>query len=469
MNQTVDPCENFYEFACGGWVHRHPIPEDRSSVSQLSFIRDQLDAKLRTLVEEPPENSEPGFIHKMKHMYRSCFNTSLIDSYAEEPLQKVLKVLGGWPVVEGPGWNASKFHWLNALIQYRNFGYSHNILLDLHVTLDPRNNTRYIIVLDEASLGLPDRTYFLKGLNDSVVAAYLKLMTEAAQLLGANQKAAETELREALQFEIALANAKNRVFEAGSSPNAHTALVSDTRSEYVPKQATQITGAARASTLIQNMNQTVDPCENFYEFACGGWVHRHPIPEDRSSVSQLSFIRDQLDAKLRTLVEEPPENSEPGFIHKMKHMYRSCFNTSLIDSYAEEPLQKVLKVLGGWPVVEGPGWNASKFHWLNALIQYRNFGYSHNILLDLHVTLDPRNNTRYIIVLDEASLGLPDRTYFLKGLNDSVVAAYLKLMTEAAQLLGANQKAAETELREALQFEIALANVSNAAFIQNPL
>ncbi|KAM7311889.1 neprilysin-2-like [Ixodes scapularis] len=211
---------------------------------------------------------------------------------------------------------------------------------------------------------------------------------------------------------------------------------------------------------FNNMNQTVDPCENFYEFACGGWVHRHPIPEDRSSVSQLSFIRDQLDAKLRTLVEEPPENSEPGFIHKMKHMYRSCFNTSLIDSYAEEPLQKVLKVLGGWPVVEGPGWNASKFHWLNALIQYRNFGYSHNILLDLHVTLDPRNNTRYIIVLDEASLGLPDRTYFLKGLNDSVVAAYLKLMTEAAQLLGANQKAAETELREALQFEIALANYS---------
>ncbi|EEC06628.1 neprilysin, putative, partial [Ixodes scapularis] len=98
------------------------------------------------------------------------------------------------------------------------------------------------------------------------------------------------------------------------------------------------------STLIQNMNQTVDPCENFYEFACGGWVHRHPIPEDRSS-------------------------------------------------------------------------------------------------------------------LDEASLGLPDRTYFLKGLNDSVVAAYLKLMTEAAQLLGADKKAAQTELREALQFEIALANI----------
>ncbi|KAM7310753.1 neprilysin-2-like [Ixodes scapularis] len=208
------------------------------------------------------------------------------------------------------------------------------------------------------------------------------------------------------------------------------------------------------------MNQSVDPCENFYDFACGGWVHRHPIPEDRPLVSQFSLIWDQLKAQLRSLVEKPPQDWEPGFIHKMKHMYRSCLNTNLIDSYAEEPLQRVLRSLGGWPVVEGPGWNASKFHWLDALIQFRHFGYSHDILLDLFVIPDFRNNTRYIIFLDQASLGLPDRTYFLKGLNDSVVAAYMKLMTEAAQLLGADKKAAQTELWDALQFEIALANYS---------
>ncbi|CAN7976445.1 unnamed protein product, partial [Ixodes persulcatus] len=149
MNQSVDPCENFYDFACGGWVHRHPIPEDRSSVSQFSLIWDQLDVQLRALVEKPPQDSEPGFINKMKHMYRSCLNTSLIDSYAEKPLQRVLRVLGGWPVVEGSGWNASKFHWLDALKQYRYFGYSTDILLDLFVIPDFRNNTRYIIFVSK--------------------------------------------------------------------------------------------------------------------------------------------------------------------------------------------------------------------------------------------------------------------------------------------------------------------------------
>ncbi|KAL1428236.1 hypothetical protein MTO96_002636 [Rhipicephalus appendiculatus] len=217
-----------------------------------------------------------------------------------------------------------------------------------------------------------------------------------------------------------------------------------------------------ASALLQNMNQSVDPCENFYEFACGGWVQRHLIPEDKSSLSQFSLIQDQLDAKLRTLVEEPVRaGSEPKFVQKMKYMYQSCLNTTLIDSIAETPLKRVLSELGGWPVVEGAGWNATRFHWLDALIQYRGFGYSHDILLDLSVIPDFRNNTRYIIDLDQTSLGLPDRTYLLRGLNDSAVAAYLRLMVDAAMLLGATDRtAAEAELKNALLFEITLANYS---------
>lgn len=217
-----------------------------------------------------------------------------------------------------------------------------------------------------------------------------------------------------------------------------------------------------AATLLQNMNQSVDPCVNFYEFACGGWVQRHTIPDDKSSLSQFSLIQDQLDAKLRVLVEEPIRaTSEPLFVHKMKHMYQSCLNTTRIDSMGEEPLKKVLGVLGGWPVVEGASWDGSRFNWLDALIQYRNFGYSHDILLDLSVIPDFRNNTRYIIDLDQTSLGLPDRTYLMRGLNDTAVEAYLRLMVEAAHLLGAPDKeAARAELMDALQFEITLANYS---------
>lgn len=55
---------------------------------------------------------------------------------------------------------------------------------------------------------------------------------------------------------------------------------------------------------------------------------------------------------------------------------------------------------------------------------------------------------------------MPDRSYLLRGLNDTAVAGYYKLMVESAVMLGANRSTAEEEMLEALKFETILANVS---------
>ncbi len=66
----------------------------------------------------------------------------------------------------------------------------------------------------------------------------------------------------------------------------------------------------------------------------------------------------------------------------------------------------------------------------------------------------------YVSQLDQASLGMPDRSYLLRGLNDSAVAGYYKLMVESAVILGANRTTAEEDMLETLKFETVLANVS---------
>ena len=55
---------------------------------------------------------------------------------------------------------------------------------------------------------------------------------------------------------------------------------------------------------------------------------------------------------------------------------------------------------------------------------------------------------------------MPDRTYLVRGLNDSSTAAYYQLMVKSAKLLGADESTVENELLKALHFEMALANVS---------
>jgi len=47
MDQTTDPCDDFFQYACGTWNKKHVIPEDRSSISTFEVMNDQLDLILR--------------------------------------------------------------------------------------------------------------------------------------------------------------------------------------------------------------------------------------------------------------------------------------------------------------------------------------------------------------------------------------------------------------------------------------
>ncbi|MEQ2276631.1 hypothetical protein XENORESO_000280, partial [Xenotaenia resolanae] len=53
------------------------------------------------------------------------------------------------------------------------------------------------------------------------------------------------------------------------------------------------------SRLIENMDATVDPCDNFYQYACGGWLKKNIIPETSSRYSTFDILRDDLEVILK--------------------------------------------------------------------------------------------------------------------------------------------------------------------------
>ncbi|KAI5709268.1 hypothetical protein M8J76_014310 [Diaphorina citri] len=230
-----------------------------------------------------------------------------------------------------------------------------------------------------------------------------------------------------------------------------------------------------ASKLLSNMNQSVDPCQDFYRFTCGRFLEETVIPDDKSGQSSFSVISDQLEVQLRTIIEEPAKDSDIKPFRLAKNLYKVCMNKTQIELQGLDHMKSILKHLGGWPVLEGDSWDEGSFSWKGSVYKFRRYGYSVDYFLDFSVGVNLKNSTERVIEFDQASLGL-SREYLAKGLDEKIVRAYYEYMLDIAVLMGASREAAVEELTESLNFEIALAKISlpleerrNATKLYNPM
>ena len=72
MDEQVNPCDDFYEFACGSFIKNTVIPSEKTSVSQFTVVSDALKIKMRKLVEAPVASDEPESLRHIKDLFVSC-------------------------------------------------------------------------------------------------------------------------------------------------------------------------------------------------------------------------------------------------------------------------------------------------------------------------------------------------------------------------------------------------------------
>ncbi|MGH0153533.1 UNVERIFIED_CONTAM: hypothetical protein FKN15_024718 [Acipenser sinensis] len=129
-----------------------------------------------------------------------------------------------------------------------------------------------------------------------------------------------------------------------------------------------------AGSIINKMDTSVPPCEDFFQYACGGWLKENPIPEDSSSYGIYPWLRHNVDLKLKAAIE-------------------------MEDA---KPLMKLLKYPSlRWPVLGNShgsqwAWEEQKFSLVQTLAQLRG-QYSGSVLLRMYVSTDDQNSNQYII------------------------------------------------------------------------
>ncbi|XP_038190809.1 membrane metallo-endopeptidase-like 1 [Arvicola amphibius] len=222
-----------------------------------------------------------------------------------------------------------------------------------------------------------------------------------------------------------------------------------------------------AARILQNMDNSQEPCDNFYQYACGGWLRHHVIPETNSRYSVFDILRDELEVILKGVLEDSSLKDRPA-VEKAKTLYRSCMNESVIEKRDSQPLLDILDVVGGWPVamdkwseMVGPKWE------LERQLAVLNSQFNRRVLIDLFIWNDDQNSSRHVIYIDQPTLGMPSREYYFnEGNSHKVREAYLQFMVSVATMLRKDMNLpndnslVEKEMAQVLALEAHLANAT---------
>ncbi|XP_067125489.1 neprilysin-like isoform X2 [Centruroides vittatus] len=103
--------------------------------------------------------------------------------------------------------------------------------------------------------------------------------------------------------------------------------------------------------IMSNMDVSIDPCNDFYQFSCGSFIKYQNVPDNKEGRSFLGDLNEYTIKLARDLLQEPVHDYQPEFAAKIKTLYKSCLNKPS-DSY--QALTELLNrtELKSWPILE---------------------------------------------------------------------------------------------------------------------
>lgn len=84
-----------------------------------------------------------------------------------------------------------------------------------------------------------------------------------------------------------------------------------------------------SAKILSSIDQSVSPCEDFYQFSCGRWLETTFMPEHMPAQNVFSQVQERQDRRLRELLEKPIDTeNDADFVVKIKDLYKNCMNLS---------------------------------------------------------------------------------------------------------------------------------------------
>jgi predicted metalloendopeptidase len=209
---------------------------------------------------------------------------------------------------------------------------------------------------------------------------------------------------------------------------------------------------ATANPVVTSLDRTADPCVDFYQFACGGWIKNNPIPADQSIWSRFGELaernREELRGILETAAKAPNRDTNE---QKIGDYYSTCMDEAAIEKKGIAVLKPEfdrINALGDKSALP------AQIAYLHGQGIYALFAFGSGA--------DFKNAKQVIAQADQGGLSLPDRDYYVKDDAKSVELRkqYLQHVTNMFKLLGDAPDKAAAEATAVMNVETALAKGS---------